>query len=44
MTETPHVWTFTVPGDPAPWTVWARQSAPPAAYLNMQAWQSQIQA
>lgn len=35
---------FTVPGQPAPWTVWARRSAPPPGFLVCQAWQAQIQA
>jgi crossover junction endodeoxyribonuclease RusA len=41
---TPNIWTFKVPGDPVPWTVWARRGPPPTNYLRMQSWQAQIQA
>lgn len=26
---TTNIWTFRVPGDPAPWTVWPRRGPPP---------------
>ena len=37
-------WSFTIPGDPAPWQVFTRQGPPPIGVLNFQAWQEQIQA
>ena len=37
-------WRFVVPGQPTPWTVWARRSAPHQGFLEMQAWQEQIRA
>jgi Holliday junction resolvase RusA-like endonuclease len=33
---------FTVQGNPAPWTVWVRKSAPHRGFLEMQRWQEQI--
>ena len=38
------MWEFTIVGDPVPWTSWPKRGAPPAGFLNMQAWQAQIQA
>jgi len=44
VTEKPRIWTFAVPGDPVPWSVWIKRSAPPPGFLAMQAWQSVIAA
>ena len=35
---------MTVPGEPKPWQVWVRMSAPTPGYLAFKAWQETIQA
>jgi len=35
---------MTVPGEPKPWQVWVRMSAPTPGYLAFKAWQQTIQA
>ena len=35
---------MTVPGEPKPWQVWVRMSAPTRGYLAFKAWQETIQA
>ena len=39
-----QIWMVRVTGDPAPWTVYTRQSAPSTGWHNMQAYQAAIRA
>ena len=35
-------WTFTIPGEPVPWTAQMRNAARSSSFQRMQAWQDQI--
>ena len=35
-------WQVTIPGTPAPWTVWAKRGTQPAGYTNMVRWHQTV--